>query len=70
MHGSNGDSEGLSWPIEFNDDSCEYVHYDYFGSWSEVPANLAILREKALVAVKSFLETRNIPSSVLPLIRE
>ena len=65
-----GDSEGLSWPDKFNDDSCEYVHYDYFGSWSEVPANLAILREKALVAVKSFLETGNIPSSVLPLIRE
>ena len=65
-----GDSKGLAWPVEFNDDSCEYVHYDYFGSWSEVPADLVIPREKALVAVKSFLETGNIPSSVLPLIRE
>ena len=65
-----GDSEGLSWPADFSDDSCEYVHYDYFGSWSEVPADLVIPREKALVAVKSFLETGNIPSSVLPLVRE
>ncbi len=65
-----GDSEGLSWPADFSDDSCEYVHYDYFGSWSEVPANLVITREKALAAVKSFLETGNIPSSVLPLVRE
>ena len=65
-----GDSEGLSWPADFNDDSCEYVHYDYFGSWSEVPANLVIPREKALAAVKSFLETGNVPPSVLPLVRE
>jgi len=65
-----GDPEGLSWPADFNDDICEYVHYDYFGSWSEVPANLVISREKALAAVKSFLETGNIPSSVLPLVRE
>ena len=65
-----GGPEGLSWPADFNDDICEYVHYDYFGSWSEVPANLAIPREKALAAVKSFLETGNIPSSVLPLVRE
>ena len=65
-----GDSEGLSWPADFNDDSCEYVHYDYFGSWSEVPANLVIPREKDLAAAKSFLETGNIPSSVLPLVRE
>ena len=51
-----GDSGRLSWPADFSDDSCEYVHYDYFGSWSEVPANLVIPREKDLAAAKSFLE--------------
>ena len=24
-----GDSGRLSWPADFSDDSCEYVHYDY-----------------------------------------
>ena len=67
---ATGDSRGLAWPVEFNNGGCEYVHYDYFGSWSEVPANLAIPREKALAAVKSFLETGDIPPSVLLLVRE
>ena len=67
---ATGDSKGLAWPVEFNDDSCEYVHYDYFGSWSEVPADLVIPREKALAAVKSFLETGDIPPSALLLVRE
>ena len=65
-----GDSEGLSWPDKFNNGGCEYVHYDYFGSWSEVPANLVIPREKALAAVESFLETGDISPSVLLLVRE
>ena len=67
---ATGDSKGLAWPVEFNNGGCEYVHYDYFGSWSEVPANLAIPREKALAAVKSFLETGDISPSVLLLVRE
>lgn len=65
-----GDSEGLSWPAGFNNGGCEYVHYDYFGSWSEVPADLVIPREKALAAVKSFLETGDISPSALLLVRE
>ena len=67
---ATGDSKGLAWPIEFNNGGCEYVHYDYFGSWSEVPADLVIPREKALAAVKSFLETGDISPSVLLLVRE
>ena len=67
---ATGDSKGLAWPAGFNNGGCEYVHYDYFGSWSEVPADLVIPREKALAAVKSFLETGDIPPSVLLLVRE
>ena len=65
-----GNSEGLAWPAEFNDGGCEYAHYDYFGSWSEVPVSLVIPRERALAAVKSFLGTGSVPPSVLPLVRE
>ena len=67
---ATGDSKGLAWPAGFNNGGCEYVHYDYFGSWSEVPADLVIPREKALAAVKSFLETGDISPSVLLLVRE
>ena len=59
-----GDSGGLSWPADFSDDSCEYVHYDYFGSWSEVPANLVIPRGKSLAF--THLTTRNEHRDVLP----
>jgi hypothetical protein len=67
---SLAEDDAFFWPVEFTDGSSGAVHYDYHGSWTEIPQEVAIPCDLAIEAFKSFFIHGSIPPNALPLIAE